>query len=105
MIEWIKNLLGLKGPSAKPLVLTDPVKTEDEVQASEQPTELPPKKPAKKTSRTTVVKKPKKEVSVDESVDLDSMSKKELLDEANKRGIKVNSSLKKAEIIEHIKNA
>ena len=37
-------------------------------------------------------------------VDLDSMNKTQLLEEAKKRGVKANASLKKDEILERIKN-
>ena len=39
-----------------------------------------------------------------EKVDLDSMNKTQLLEEAKKRGIAANASLKKDEILDRIKN-
>jgi len=91
MLKWIKKLFGVE--KSEPLVLTDPVKYEHEVIVTERPAEPTPTKPAKE--KKAVKKK---------SVDLDSMSKSELLEHAKKNKIKANASMKKAEILAAIKN-
>lgn len=94
MFNWIKRLLGNNPPeepttivvtAPEPLVLEDPVNE------------------APKPKKTTAAK-PKKTKKV-ETIDLDSMSKTQLLAEAKSRGIKANASLKKDEILERIKSA
>lgn len=55
------------------------------------------KKAVKKTPKKATTKKAEK-------VDFDSMNKTQLLEEAKKRGIAANASLKKEEILERIKN-
>lgn len=55
------------------------------------------KKATKKSSKKTPTKKAEK-------VDLDSMNKTQLLEEAKKRGVAANASLKKDEILDRIKN-
>jgi hypothetical protein len=52
--------------------------------------------PAKKTTKKTATKKEAK-------VDLDAMSKKDLLALAKEKGVKANASLSKAEIVERLK--
>jgi hypothetical protein len=71
--------------------------------AADKPAEPAPKAvkaaaaPAKKTTKKTATKKAAK-------VDLDSMSKNDLLAHAKKNGIKANASMKKADILSAIKN-
>jgi len=89
MFNWIKRLLGFTEEKREPLVLTDPIKYEDEIKVQERPPEPKPTKPKKKTSKK-------------KSVDLDSMTKTQLLAEAKKRGIKANASLKKNEILDRL---
>lgn len=55
------------------------------------------KKAVKKAPKKAATKKAEK-------VDFDSMNKTQLLEEAKKRGIAANASLKKEEILERIKN-
>lgn len=56
----------------------------------------------KKTVKKKTTKKPAtKKV---ETVDLESLNKTQLLEEAKKRGIAANASLKKEEILERLKN-
>ena len=87
MFKWIKDLFRKK---EEPLVLADSftppaeeVKTEPKV----KPTPAPKKKAAKKVN-----------------VDLESMNKSQLLEYAKKHKVKANASMKKAEILEAIKN-
>lgn len=82
MFKWIKNILGIESQKeeddfSKPLLLTP----EQRVYTPEPIVDTP-----------------------EPVVDLDNMNKKELLAEAKSRGIKVNSSLKKAEILDCLKN-
>lgn len=89
MFKWIKNILGIESQKeeddfSKPLLLTPEqrVYTPEPVVDTLEP----------------IVDTPEL------IVDLDNMNKKELLAEAKARGIKVNSSLKKAEILDRLKN-
>lgn len=86
MLNWLKRILGISPvETTKPLVLTE----------AEQVKEVAkPKKQAKKPA----AKKTKK-------IDYTSMSKKDLLNEAKKRGIPANASLKKERIIERLQNS
>ncbi len=83
MLNWLKRTLGITSAS-KPLVLEKPVA---------KTTKAKPKK-------TTTKKKaaPKKK-----AVDLSGMKKDELLAHAKKSGVKVNASMKKADVISAIK--
>ena len=94
MLTWFKSIFGITpkreeaiaaNVTSTPLVLEDPV-----VEAPK-----PKKKAAPKPKKTTKV----------ESIDLDSLSKTQLLAEAKKRGIKANASLKKEEILDRIRSA
>ena len=91
MFNWLKNLFGKK---SEPLILTNPIKYEDGVKVTERPSEPKPTK--------SKAQKPKKSVTKETKVDLDSMSKKDLLAHAKANGIKANASLKKDELIERI---
>ena len=88
MFGWIKNILGIT-PKREEAFTAEPLVLEPEQRVEETP------KPKKKTAA-----KSKKE-----SVDLDNLSKTELLAEAKKRGIKANASLKKEEILARIRSA
>ena len=89
MIKWLKSLFGFKAP------------LEPTLQADKETAEASKPKP-KKTTKKTVKKKPSQKKASDEA--LQAMNKKDLLDVAKIHGIKANASLKKAELIERIKN-
>ena len=91
MFNWLKKMLGTAPaePVQEPLVLENPI-------VEEKPA------PAKPKTQKSVAK-PKKKAQ--KSVDLDSMSKTQLLAEAKKRGIKSNASMKKADILAAINNS
>jgi len=101
MFKWIKGLFGKK---EEPLVLTDPITPPvEEVKAESKPTP----KPAPKVSAEPKVKPapaPKKKAAKKVDANLDSMNKSQLLEYAKKHKIKANASMKKAEILEAIKN-
>ena len=83
MLNWLKRTLGI-APASTPLVLEEPVaKT---TKAKPKKTTTPKKKAA-----------PKKK-----AVDLSAMKKDELLAHAKKSGVKVNASMKKADVISAI---
>jgi len=84
MIKWLKSLF--VGTSV-PEVINELTKAE--------PTPAPAKKTT--TKKKSATKKTAK-------VDLDSMSKKDLLAHAKKNGIKSNASMNKAALVEAIKN-
>ena len=88
MFKWLKNIFGSK---SEPLVLTQEQRVETKVEQAEPVAK--PKKQAKKPATKKVA-----------TVDLDAMSKKDLLAEAKKRSIKANASLSKEEILKRIKN-
>ena len=93
MFTWLKNLFGKK---SEPLILTNPIKYEDEVKVTERPSEpKPTKTKAQKPKKTAATKAAK--------VDLDSMKKNELLAHAKANGVKANASMNKAEILAAIK--
>lgn len=88
MFTWLKDILGITSKreeafAPEPLVLQP-----------EQRVEEPPK-PKKKAAA-----KSKKE-----TIDLDSLSKTQLLAEAKRRGVKANASLKREVILDRIKSA
>ena len=89
MIKWLKSLFGFEAP------------LEPTLQADKETAEASKPKP-KKATKKTVKKKPSQKKVQDEA--LQAMNKKELLDIAKIHGIKANASLKKAELIERIKN-
>lgn len=106
MFTWFKNLFGAE-PKKKPLVLTNPIKYQDEVKVTERPPAPKPTKPkqAKPVAKPkTQAKKPAPK-SKKATVDLDSMDKTQLLAHAKANGIKANASLLKDEILNRIKNA
>ena len=104
MFGWLKKLFGSSAPSVEVVeqaVVEAPkekvqshVSKVVKVEQAEAPAK--PKKQAKKPAA-----KPK--ASKVKAADLDSMNKKQLLEEAKKRGVKANASLKKEEILERIK--
>lgn len=81
--KWLKKVLGKK---SEPLILTNPIKYEDEVKVTERPSKPKPTKTKAKKSE----------------VNLDSMKKPELLAYAKKNGIKANASMNKAALISKI---
>jgi hypothetical protein len=98
MIKWLKSLFGFDTPDT-PVIAQEPVKT--------VAPELKVETPAPVAKTKTQAKKPatkKKTATKAASSDLDAMNKTQLLAEAKKRGVKANASLKKAEILEAIKN-
>ena len=84
MIKWIKNLF--TKPKPEPLVLTTRIEENKKVYAVDTGS-----MPLEETSQ--FVNEQKK------NIDYQKMSKKQLLEEAKQRGVKVNASLKKSEII------
>jgi len=98
MFTWLKKLFGSDIPDT-PVIAQEPVKA-TVGKVTEVKSDIPTKPKAetkKKTTKKTATKKA-------ESVDLDSMNKTQLLEEAKKRGVKANASLKKDKILERIKN-
>jgi len=75
MFNWLKKLFGSDVPDT-PVIAQEPVK--------------------KTTKKTATKKKTAK-------VNLDAMSKTELLALAKEKGVKANASLKKAELVERLK--
>lgn len=84
MFNWLKKILGSDIPATSVIATTE----EKPISINEVRT---PRQPSKKTT----AKK--------DSVDLEAMSKKDLLTLAKEKGIKANSSLKKAELVERLK--
>jgi len=85
MFQWLKNLFsGDSGPTLERPVVTPKV-------------DAAPK--AKKS--TAVAGKTKSKAA---KTDLESMTKPQLLEHAKKKGIKVNASAKKADLVKKIKN-
>lgn len=92
MLNWIKNLFASKTEVVTP---TTPVELNTETNWPFPTADnVEPKKKAKKPSSKKAENK----------IDLDSMNKTQLLEEARKRGIAANASLKKNDIINRIKN-
>jgi hypothetical protein len=87
MLNWLKRTLGI-APASKPLVLEKPV--------AEKPAAKPKKTKTQKPKTTTKKAAPKKKAA---KVDLAAMKKDELLAHAKKSGVKVNASMKKADVI------
>ena len=99
MFKWIKKLFGEEKP--KPLVLTEPIKYENEVKVVERPTAPTPTKP-----KTTVKKKEKPVKKKTKKngytvADLEKLSKKEIGEIAEKEfGVKLDRRKKQESIIE-----
>lgn len=86
MFQWLKNLFSdNSGPTL------------------ERPVVTPTVDPVPKAKRSTAVAGKTKSKAA--KTDLDSMTKPQLLEHAKKKGIKVNASLKKADLVKKIKNA
>jgi hypothetical protein len=86
MFQWLKNLFSdNSGP------------------ALERPVVTPTVDAAPKAKRSTAVAGKTKSKAA--KTDLDAMTKPQLLEHAKKKGIKVNASLKKADLVKKIKNA
>ena len=99
MFKWIKKMFGAEKP--KPLVLTDPIKTEDKVKVTKSPAAPAPTKP-----KTTVKKKEKPVKKKTKKngytvADLEKLSKKEIGEIAEKEfGVKLDRRKKQESIIE-----
>jgi hypothetical protein len=91
MFNWLKNLFGSKQET---LELTPEMRVEETIAPKAEQAE----KPAK-------TKKQAKRPAKKGTVDLDSLNKTQLLEEAKKRGVKANASLKKDEILKRLKDA
>ena len=86
MIKWIKSLFGFDVPDTPVIAQAPAPKAET-------------KPAAIKTKKTT--KKPATKAA---KVDIDNMSKKDLLAHAKKNGIKANASMNKDALVKAIKN-
>jgi len=80
MLKWLKRVLGTDYPEA-------PVIAQEQPKPAAKP-KPQPKKPAKKAKK----------------VDLDAMTKKDLLAHAKTIGVKSNASMSKGAILDAIKN-
>jgi hypothetical protein len=89
MIKWLKSLFGFDVPDT-PVI----------AQAPAPAPKAEAKPAATKTKKTTTKPATKKAAKVD----LDSMSKKDLLAHAKANGIKANASMNKAALVTAIKN-
>jgi 4-aminobutyrate aminotransferase-like enzyme len=88
MFQWLKNLFSdNSGPTL------------------ERPAITPTVDAAPNAKRSTAVAGKSKTKSKAAKTDLDAMTKPKLLEHAKKKGIKVNASLKKADLVKKIKNA
>jgi 4-aminobutyrate aminotransferase-like enzyme len=88
MFQWLKNLFSdNSGPTL------------------ERPAITPTVDAAPNAKRSTAVAGKSKTKSKAAKTDLDAMTKPQLLEHAKKKGIKVNASLKKADLVKKIKNA
>lgn len=86
MFEWLKKLFSENdAPTLERPIVTPTVEAKTKT-ATKKKSATTGRKPASKT------------------VDLDAMTKPQLLEHAKKKGIKVNSSLKKADLVKKIKN-
>lgn len=111
MFNWLKKLFGFDVPDT-PVIAQAPVKEEPKAQVTKVVEVEPAPELKKSETKTKQAKKPapKKATKKAEpkkakaSGDLSSMNKSQLLEEAKKRGVKANASLKKDEILERIKN-
>jgi len=103
MFNWLKKLFG-SDIADTPVIAQEPVNEEVKSHVIKvvdvQPTLELKKEPKKSAAKPKAKKAPAKKVAVD----LDSMNKTQLLEEAKTRGVKVNASLKKEEVLERIKN-
>jgi len=87
MFGWLKKLFGENNePTLEKPVVTPTVEAKSK-----------PKTATKKKSATTGRK-------TTTTADLDAMSKTQLIEHAKKKGVKVNASMKKADLVKKIKN-
>ena len=106
MFTWLKKLFGFDVPDTP--VIAQETKPEPVKSTVGKVVSVEPDPALKKAEPKKAATKPKKaaakKTAKAEKVDLDSMNKSQLLEEAKKRGVKANASLKKDEILERIKN-
>ena len=94
MFKWLKNIFGSK---SEPLVLTQEQRVNDlsDIAIAQSTPKVEQAEPVAKPKKQA--KKPAtKKVA---TVDLDGMSKKDLLAHAKSKGIKANASMNKADIL------
>jgi len=96
MIKWLKSLFGFDTPDT-PVIAQEPVKAPEPKVEQAKPVAEPKKQAKKPATKKTATKKSAK-------VDLDNMSKKDLLAHAKANGIKANASMNKAALVTAIKN-
>ena len=102
MFNWLKNLFGVK--TQEPLVLTDPIETEDKVkERPAAPTPTKPKKPAaKKAPAKEESKRGRKKTGVTKT-DLSNMNKIQLEAYAKKEfGIDIDKRRKKSDLVDEV---
>ena len=104
MLSWLKNLFGVK--KQEPLVLTNPIKTEDEVKVTERPPAPTPTKPkksaAKKAPAKTESKRGRKKTGVTKT-DLNNMNKDQLEAYAKKEfGVDLDRRRKKSDLVDEV---
>lgn len=88
MFGWLKKLFGEdSAPTLEKPIVTPTVEAKSK-----------PKTETKKKSATTGRKPAGK------TADVDAMTKPQLIEHAKKKGIKVNASMKKADLVKKIKN-
>ena len=100
MFNWLKKLFGSDVP-ATPVIAQEPAKEEIKAHVGKV-TKVEPAPELKKSAPKKSTAKPKKAKA--EKVDIDNMSKKDLLAHAKKNGIKANASMNKGDILAAIKN-
>ena len=99
MFNWLKNLFGVK--TQEPLVLTDPIKTEDEVKVTERPAKPTPTK-LKKPAAKEESKRGRKKTGVTKT-DLSNMNKIQLEAYAKKEfGIDIDRRRKKSDLVDEV---
>ena len=99
MFNWLKNLFGVK--KQEPLVLTDPIKTGDEVKVTERPAKPTPTKP-KKPAAKEESKRGRKKTGVTKT-DLSNMNKIQLEAYAKKEfGIDIDRCRKKSDLVDEV---
>jgi hypothetical protein len=98
MFGWLKSLFGVKEevvPTPSPALKEAAVEAIKTAEAEQAKPVAQPKAQAKKPAKKTKAKKA--------TVDLDSMTKKDLLALAKEKGVKANASLSKAELVNRLK--
>lgn len=106
MFNWLKKLFGFS--KLEPLVLTDPIKYEDEVVVLEQPKAPTPTKPkkasAKKVPVKTENKRGRKKTGVTKT-DIQKMNKTQLADYAKKEfDVDIDRRHKKDDLVTEVLN-